>query len=64
MNCQFCYTGRLGLMANLQTAQVGPERSVRQGRGTSLSLVFHQWHALSASQPHFGSLRFVVLHAG
>ena len=22
MNCQFCYTGRLGLMANLQTAQV------------------------------------------
>lgn len=23
MNCQFCYTGRLGLMANLQTAQVG-----------------------------------------
>lgn len=23
MNCQFCYTGRLGLMANLQAAQVG-----------------------------------------
>ncbi|CAM9397401.1 unnamed protein product [Discosporangium mesarthrocarpum] len=22
MNCQFCYTGRLGLMANLQTAQM------------------------------------------
>lgn len=22
MNCQFCYTGRLGLMANLQTAQI------------------------------------------
>lgn len=25
MNCQFCYTGRLGLMANLQAAQVGFE---------------------------------------
>lgn len=35
MNCQFCYTGRLGLMANLQAAQVGVV-----SRGDTMLLLF------------------------